>query len=189
MYKRIALISIALALIGAQAAMAQTQKTSPAATAYRFGGLAGSWLMPSGDFADMAGDGWAITVQGYQFINPSRKVAVGSEIGYQSFGKKNQIGVSNFPVDLVLRIFPKPESERAKLFVQGGLGFNSTRVEIGNSSSTDYNFGTQAGVGLELHGQGPAVFTVDAVYHWIFAAGTDPNFVALRGGILVPITR
>ena len=86
---------------------------------YRYGGLSGSWLAPSGDFEKVAGGGWAITVEGYQFITPTRKIAVGSQVGYQSFGKKNGVTVSNFPVDALLKFFPKPGAGKVDLFGTG----------------------------------------------------------------------
>jgi hypothetical protein len=143
--------------------------------------------MPTGDFENIAGDGWAITLEGYQFIHP--KVALGSQAGYQSFGEKNGVSVSNFPVDAVLKIYPKPGTGKADLYATGGIGFNYHRTEVGNSSVTDYYFGTQAGLGLELHTGGPVSLVVDGVYHWIFSSGIDTNFIALRGGLVIPIAR
>ena len=185
---------VAMLMLGAQVARAQTP-ASPGTggmakpQVYRYGSISGSWLLPSGDFDKVANDGWAITLEGFQFINPTKKVAVGSQVGYQSFGKKNGVGVSNFPVDAVLKFYPKPGSGKADLYGTGGLGFNYQRVDVGNTSSSNYYFGTQAGVGMQLHGNGPAGLIVDAVYHWIFASGTGNNFVALRGGIVVPMMR
>jgi hypothetical protein len=156
---------------------------------YRFGGLSGSWLTPSGDFEKVAGGGWAITIEGYQFISPAKKIAIGSQVGYQSFGKKNGVSVSNFPVDAMLKFYPKPGAGKIDVYGTGGLGFNYQRTEVGNASSSEYYFGTQAGVGAELHTGGPVSLIADAVYHWIFATGTDPNFFALRAGIAIPMMR
>jgi hypothetical protein len=156
---------------------------------YKFGGISGSWLKPSGDFDKVASDGWAITLEGFQFITPTKKIAVGSQVGYQSFGKKNGVGVSNFPVDAVLKFYPKPGSGKADIYGTGGLGFNYMRTEVGHSTSSDYFFGTQAGAGVELHTSGPASLMVDAVYHWVFSNGTDTNFLALRGGLVIPMMR
>ena len=156
---------------------------------YRYGSLSGSWLLPSGDFDKVANDGWAITLEGYQYVVPTKKIAVGSQVGYQSFAKKNGVAVSNFPVDAVLKFYPKPGSGKADLYGTGGLGFNYMRTEVGHASSTDYFFGTQAGAGVDLHTSGPLSIVVDAVYHWIFSSGTDSNFIALRAGLLVPMMR
>jgi opacity protein-like surface antigen len=195
-----ALAGITLVLMGAQVAAAQTGSDSTASLkqppppppsqpkASRYGGIGGGWLRPSGsDFESVAGDGWAVSLYGYQFVNPTKKVAVGSEVGYQSFGEKNRVSVSNFPVDAVLRVFPSPE-KRAKLFILGGLGFNYTKFEVSGASSTDYNFGTQAGAGVELRGSGPAALVVDATYHWVFD-NPDLNFTALRASLLIPMMR
>ena len=192
--KNVSIAVLAMLVFGAQAAVAQAPPpaTSSAAArpqAYRYGGISGSWLMPSGDFDKIANDGWAITLEGYQFISPERKIAVGSQIGYQSFGRKNGIGVSNFPVDAVLKFFPKPGQGKADFYGTGGLGFNYQRTDVGHSSSSDYFFGTQAGVGAVMHGKGAAGLIVDAVYHWVFSNGTGSNFVALRAGLLVPMMR
>ena len=195
MKRFIALVSLMTIVAGAGAAVAQTSAPPPPPaskampTAYRYGGLSGAWLIPNGDFANIASDGWAIVINGEQFINPSKKIAVGSEVGYYSFGKKNGIGTSNFPVDAVLKFFPKADAGKLRPFAQGGLGFNYTRTEVGNSSRSDYYFGTQAGFGAELHGDGPAALMIDGIYHWVFATGTDLNFWSIRGGILVPIMR
>ena len=156
---------------------------------YRYGGLSGSWLAPSGDFDKVAGSGWAVTLEGYQFITPTRNIAVGSQVGYQSFGKKNGFTVSNFPVDALLKWYPRPGAGKIDLFGTGGMGFNYQRTEVGNTSSSEYYFGTQAGVGAEWHTGGALSLVVDAVYHWVFATGTDPNFIALRGGIVIPMVR
>jgi hypothetical protein len=161
--------------------------TNPTSQFYRFGSISGSWLMPSGDFDNIAGDGWAITLEGYQFIDPTKRIAFGTQIGYQAFGEKNGVTVSNFPVDAVLKFYPKPGSGRLDFFVTGGLGFNYTRVEVFNVSDSDYFFGTQAGAGVNIHGKGPVGFIVDATYHWIYATGTDPNFIAWRGGLTIPL--
>lgn len=215
--KRGLILIAALFVLAAQAAWAQTptppdssaMKAAPAQPApaptppppppppppsakpqvYRFGSLSGSWLFPSGEFDKVANDGWAITLEGYQFINPSKKIAVGSQVAYQSFGKKNGVSVSNFPVDALLRFYPKPGKGKIDIYGTGGLGFNYTRTDVGYSSRSDYYFGTQAGVGMDLHTSGPVSFVVDAVYHWIFATGTDIDFVALRAGIAVPMMR
>jgi len=162
---------------------------APMPAVYRYGVISGSWLMPSGDFDKVAGDGWAITLEGLQFLTPDKKVAVGSQVGYQAFGKKNGVTVSNFPVDALLKFYPKPGAGKADFYVTGGLGFNYMRTEVGNSSSSDYFFGTQAGVGVQLHGKGAVGLLVDAVYHWVFSTGTDANFIALRGGLTVPMMK
>ena len=78
-----------------------SQATAARPLPYRYGSISGSWLMPNGDFDKFASDGWAITLEGYQFIAPTRKIAVGTQVAYQSFGKKNGVTVSNFPVDAV----------------------------------------------------------------------------------------
>jgi hypothetical protein len=157
---------------------------------YRFGSISGSYLKPTGDFKDKSGDsGWGITLEGFQFINPTKKIAIGSQVGYQSFADKNGVSVSNFPVDALLKIYPKPGTGKADLFFTGGLGFNYTRTDVGLSTRSDYYFGTQAGGGLELHTGGPASLVVDAVYHWVFASPTDINFIAIRGGLVIPMMR
>lgn len=156
---------------------------------WRYGALSGAWLMPSGDFEKFASDGWAITLDGYQFVDLNKRIAVGTEVGYYDFGEKNTVDVSNFPVDAVLRIFPKGDQTKIRPFIQGGLGFNYTRTEVNRSSASDYYFGTQAGGGLTLHGGGPVAFRVDAVYHWVFADEPDYDFWSLRGGILIPMAR
>jgi hypothetical protein len=163
--------------------------SAPRPLAARYGSISGSWLFPNGDLEKVANDGWAITLEGYQFMSPARKIAVGSQVGYQSFGRKNNVGVSNFPVDAVLKFFPKPGKGKADVYATGGLGFNYQRVDYAHSSSSNYYFGTQAGVGAELHGKGPASLVVDAVYHWVYASGGGANFTALRAGIVVPMTR
>jgi hypothetical protein len=183
--KKGAILISAMVMLGVQVASAQTQQ----AHVYRYGSISGSWLVPSGDFDKVAGDGWAVTLEGYQYANPAKKIAVGSQFGYQSFGKKNGVSVSNFPVDAVLKFFPKPGAGRTDFYGTGGLGFNYQRVDVSHSSTSNYYFSTQAGVGMVLHGNGAAGLIVDAVYHWVFANGTDPNFVALRAGLLVPMMR
>ena len=192
MKKRSLLIGAMLTFV-AHVALAQAPPPSHSAggamTSYRYGGISGSWLTPSGDFDKVAGDGWAITLEGFQFIDPNKKIAVGSQVAYQSFGKKNGVSVSNFPVDAVLKFYPKPGSGKADLYLTGGLGFNYMRTDVGFATNTDYFFGTQAGVGVQLHTGGPVDLLVDGVYHWIFSTGTDANFVALRAGLAVPLVR
>jgi hypothetical protein len=168
-----------------QAAPQAAARPSPS----RYGGLSGAWLMPDGDFSDIAKDGWAIILDGYQFMDPSKKVAIGTELGYYDFGEKNGVDVSNFPIDLVLKIFPKGDRAKVRPFLQGGIGFNYTKVETYRASASDYYFGTQAGVGFTIHGKGPAAFKISGTYHWIFASGVDPEFWSLRGGILIPMGR
>lgn len=192
--KRSAILIGAMLTVATQAALAQAPPPPPVSTparpmAARYGSISGSWLMPSGDFENFASDGWAITLEGYQFVTPTRKLAVGTQVGYQSFGEKSGVSVSNFPVDAVLKFFPRPSMGKADLYLTGGLGFNYQRTEVRNSSAYDYYFGTQAGAGVELHTSGPVSVAVDAAYHWIFASGTDTNFIALRGGLVIPLTR
>jgi hypothetical protein len=219
MLKRLALTASVLMLAAplaiAQAApadstgspVAQTQTSSPPPTTTapppalvrrptRFGALSGSWLSPRGDFADLVEDGWSITGEGFQFTNPARKVAAGTELGYYDFGaRKGPLGVESkiwfVPVDLVLRVFPKSDAGRLSPFVQGGGGFNYVRSEVGGALHTDIEFGAQAGVGLLLHGSGRTALKVDGIYHWIFGGGNgaDPEFWSVRGGIVVPMMR
>src|SRR5262245_50904691 len=59
-------------------APAQTSAGASSPKAYRYGSISGSWLKPTGDFETFAKDGWAITLEGYQFLTPNRKVAIGS---------------------------------------------------------------------------------------------------------------
>jgi hypothetical protein len=92
-------------------------------------------------------------------------------------------------VDAVLKIYPKPGTGKIDIYGTGGLGFNYMRTEVGHSTSSDYFFGTQAGVGMELHGNGAVGIIADAVYHWVFSTGTDANFVALRVGLVIPMVR
>jgi len=78
---------------------------------------------------------------------------------------------------------------RAQIFGEGSLGFITTRSEVktglGSTSNYDYYFGTNAGVGVKL-GAGPAkALLFDATYNWVFATGTDPNYLALRGAIMI----
>jgi hypothetical protein len=164
-------------------------KSTAAQTSMRYGSISGSWLKPRGDFENIASDGWAITLEGFQFITPTRKIAVGSQVGYQSFGEKNGVSVSNFPVDAVLKFYPKPGTGKVDIYGTAGLGFNWQRVDVGFGSNSDYFFGTQAGVGAEIHGSGPVSFVVDGVYHWVFSNNVDSNFIAARAGILVPLAR
>ena len=191
---KVAILIGATLLLAAPAGLAQAPPPPATATpskpdVYRFGSISGSWLIPSGDFEKAAGDGWAITLEGFQFIDPSKRIAVGSQVGYQSFGEKNGVSVSNFPVDAVLKFYPKPGTGRADVYLTGGLGFNYTRTDVGFATNSDYYFGTQAGAGLVLHTNGPVSLLVDAVYHWVFASPTDMTFAALRGGIVIPLMR
>jgi hypothetical protein len=179
----------------------QTQATPPPApvrrpTTSRYGALSGSLLVPGGDFADVVEDGWSITVEGFQFTNPRRKVTVGTELGYYDFGgKKGPLGVDSkvwfVPVDLVLRALPMSDAGRLSPFAQGGIGFNYVRTDVGGATDTDVEFGAQAGFGVLLHGNGSKALKVDAVYHWIFGGGngTDVEFWSVRGGIVVPMMR
>jgi hypothetical protein len=145
--------------------------------------------MPTGDFENIAGDGWAITLEGYQFITPAKNIAIGSQVGYQSFGEKLGVSTSNFPVDAVLKFYPRPGTGKADLYLTGGLGFNYQRTDVGFATNSDYFFGTQAGAGLELIGSKGLGLVVDAVYHWVFTDSPDMNFIALRAGLLVPMMR
>jgi hypothetical protein len=181
-----------------QTSTTQTAPRPPATqTPWRYGGISGAWLIPSGDFSKLVNDGWAITLEGYQFVDPTKKIAVGTEIGYYDFGEKstndfgakNTFDVATFPVDFVLKIFPKGDQTKARPFLCGGLGFNYVRTDINHSSASDYYFGTQAGGGLTLHGSGAAAFKIDGVYHWVFTNGTDIDFWSVRAGLLIPMAR
>jgi len=164
--------------------------------AYRYAGISGLYTLPQGDFGDIAGDGWGILISGEQFVNPSHMVAITSEVGYLDFGSKSKGAVntsfSMFPVQAGLRIYPmmqkKPDS-KMQLFGEGGLGFFYTRTEVGASSSTDYNFGTNAGAGVRLSANPKLSLLFDATWNWVFATGTDPNYLALRGALMIPMVR
>jgi hypothetical protein len=164
----------------------------------RWGGIGGSWLMPSGDASDFAEDGFGITLFGNQFLDPNRRVAAGAEFGYYDLGAKDigagiKADVSMFPVDFVVKIFPTQAAQRARPYAMGGLGFYSVRNEAqGPFTSTsyyDYDFATQAGGGLMIRTNGPVAIDLSGVYHWVFAPGDDPNFWALRGALMIPIAR
>ena len=175
-------------------------KPAPAAApgSYRYGGLSGTWTKPQGDFGDLAGDGWGILVMGEQFVNPTRMIAITSDVGYLDFGSKTKAGTrtdfSMFPVQAGLRVYPlaqkKPDS-KAQFFGEGGIGFFTTRSEIetglGASSNYDYYFGTSAGVGVKLAANPKISLLIDATWNWVFATGTDPNYLSLRGGLMVPV--
>jgi hypothetical protein len=67
---------VAMLMLGAQVATAQTPASPSAGGAakpqiYRYGSISGSWLLPSGEFDKIAGDGWAITLEGFQFLSPT----------------------------------------------------------------------------------------------------------------------
>ena len=169
-----------------------------APAAYRFGGLSGLWTKPQGDFGDVAGDGWGITIIGEQFVNPTRMIAITSDVGYVDFGAKTKGGTrtdfSMFPVQAGLRVYPlaqkKPDS-KAQVFGEGGLGFFTTRSEVetnlGASSNYDYYFGFNAGAGVKLAANPKVSLLVDATWNWVFATGTDPNYLAFRGALMVPV--
>jgi hypothetical protein len=173
----------------AAAASSASSAAAPRPRVNRYGSISGSYLKPAGDFDNVASDGWAITLEGYQFIVPTKKIAVGSQVGYQSFGEKAGISVSNFPVDAVLKFYPKPGTGKGDVYITGGLGFNYMRTDVGFATNSDYFFGTQAGVGVELFGASGIGVVVDGVYHWVFTDGVDANFIALRAGLLVPMMR
>ena len=166
------------------------------AASHRWGGISGLWTKPQSDFKDLAGDGWGILIMGEQFLKPTHTVSVTSDVGYLDFGSKKFGNTTNdfslFPVQAGLRVYPlvqkKPDS-RAQIFGEGSLGFITTRSEVktglGSTSNYDYYFGTNAGVGVKL-GAGPAkALLFDATYNWVFATGTDPNYLALRGAIMI----
>ena len=168
---------------------------------YRWGGLSGLWTMPQGDFKDIAGDGWGIVILGEQFLNPTGMIAVTSDVGYLDFGSKSigntKFDVNMFPVMAGIRVYPtaqKNPDSRAKLFGQGGLGFYTTRAEvqtgaIGSASEYDYYFGVNAGAGVKLATGGNAALLFDANWNWVFGGNPDPNFLTLRGAIMVPVGR
>ena len=176
----------------------------PAATstpmAQRYGGLGGLWTKPQGDFKDGAGDGWGILITGEQFLNPSHMVAVTSDFGYLDFGGKKTGSTTNdfsmFPIQAGIRVYPmmqkKPDS-KAQIFGEGSLGFFTTRSEVttlfGSTSTYDYYFGTGAGAGVRLNTGPMAALLFDATWNWVFATGTDPNYLALRGAIMIPVRR
>ena len=200
---------VALSLVaGAAAAQTPTDSTPPPPrpassqpAVYRWGGLSGAWTMPQGDFKNAAGDGWGILIMGEQFINPTMMVAVTSDVGYLDFGSKSigstKYDVNMFPVQAGIRVYPtaqKNPDSRAKLFGQGGLGFYTTRSEvstgaIGSTSQYDYYFGATAGGGVKLMTGGAAALLFDATWNWVFGGNPDPNFLALRGAIMVPVGR
>jgi hypothetical protein len=158
------------------------------------------WTKPQGDFKDVSSDGWGILILGEQFVNPSMKIAITSDVGYLDFGSKSigntKTDISMFPVQAGLRIYPmagKNPDSKVGLFGEGGLGFYTTRSEVQNAfgatSNYDYYFGVNAGAGAKLAVNPRASLLFDATWNWVFATGTDPNYLALRGAIMVPMSR
>jgi hypothetical protein len=205
--KRLSFALAALALVAGTGPAAQAQAPPAVASpipaqpaAYRYGGISGLYTLPQGDFDGIAGEGWGILITGEQFLNPSMMVAITSDVGYLDFGSKSlgstKTDISMFPVQAGLRIYPlmqkKPDS-KAQLFGEGGLGFYYTRTEVqtllGASSQYDYYFGTNAGAGVKLSANPKVSFLFDATWNWVFATGTDPNYLALRGALMIPIMR
>jgi len=210
--KRLSFALFALTIVAGTGPVAEAQApptvaspvpSSPVASqpmAYRYGGISGLYTMAQGDFGDIAGDGWGILITGEQFVNPSHMVAITSDVGYLDFGSKTKGGVktdfSMFPVQAGLRIYPmmekKPDS-KMQLFGEGGLGFFYTRSEVetvvGATSNYDYYFGTSAGGGVRFMANPKLTLLVDATWNWVFATGTDPNYLALRGALMIPIVR
>ena len=164
--------------------------------AYRYGGISGLYTLPQGDFDKVAGSGWGILIMGEQFVNPSHMVAITSDVGYLDFGSKSvgstKTDFSMFPVQAGLRVYPmmqkKPDS-KMQLFGEGGLGFYYTRREIGSASEYDYFFGTNAGAGVRFSVNPNVAFLFDATWNWVFANDPDPNYLALRGALMIPIVR
>ena len=192
--KRLVFAMVALALV----ASAQTAASQPAAS--RYGGISGLYTMPFGDFEKVVGDGWGILLSGEQFVNPNRAIAITSELGYLDFGSKTvgttKADMSMFPVQFGLRVYPlaaKKPNSKAQLFGEGGLGFFTTRTEIQtgvfSESQYDYYFGTNAGFGIKLAANPKVSLLVDATWNWVFADGTDPNYIALRGALMIPMGR
>ena len=168
--------------------------------AYRYGGISGLYTLPQGDFDKAAGSGWGILISGEQFVNPSHMIAITSDVGYLDFGSKTVGGTktdfSMFPVQAGLRIYPmmqKNPDSKMQLFGEGGLGFFYTRSEVetvfGATSNYDYYFGTQAGAGVRFSANPRVSLLADATWNWVFATGTDPNYIQLRGALMVPIVR
>jgi len=168
--------------------------------AYRYGGISGLYTLPQGDFDKVAGSGWGILIMGEQFVNPSHMVAITSDVGYLDFGSKSvgstKTDFSMFPVQAGLRVYPmmqkKPDS-KMQLFGEGGLGFYYTRTEVqtlfGSTSEYDYFFGTNAGAGVRISANPNVAFLFDATWNWVFANDPDPNYLALRGALMIPIVR
>jgi len=164
-------------------------------------GLSGLWAMPSGDFGDVAGDGWGILLMGEQYVNPTRLVSVTSDLGYVDFGAKTTAGnaktdFSMFPVAFGLRVYPmapKKPNSKAQLFGQGGLGFTTVRSEVQSGvfseSTYDYFFLLNAGAGLKIAANPKVSLLLDATWNWIFGDAVDPNYLALRGGLVFPFGR
>jgi hypothetical protein len=44
-------------------------------------------------------------------------------------------------------------------------------------------------VGVKVAANPRASLLFDATWNWVFATGTDPNYLALRGAIMVPMSR
>ena len=198
MLRRLALTACMLTLA---APFAFAQAPPPSAPGYRplytrYVGLSGSWLVPEGDFADFADKGWSVTLEGYQFTNPTRKIAAGTEVGYYDFpGKKGPLGLESklwtIPVDLALRVFPRADKGVLAPFAQGGIGFNYVQTDVGNAVDKDVKFGAQAGFGTLLNTSGKASLKADAIYHWIFSGNNNSNveFWSVRAGIVWPMAR
>ena len=158
--------------------------------AMRYGGLAGLYTMPTGDFEQTAADGWGIMIMGEQYVTPTRAASVTSEVGYLDFGTKEGTNTdfSMFPVQVGLRFYPtakkKPDS-KSLVFGQGGLGFFTTRSEFLGASNYDYFFGLNAGAGIKLQPNPIAAVVFDATWNWVFGDNVDPNYLAFRGSIMV----
>jgi len=198
MFRRLALTAFMLTL-AAPLAFSQPAPGSPAYVplSARYVGLSGSVLVPQGDFADFADNGWSVTLEGYQFTNQMRKIEVGTEFGYYDFGgKDNALGIESklwtIPVDLALRVFPRSANKGVlSPFIQGGIGFNYVQTEVGNAVDKNVKFGAQAGFGTLLNSAGKTSIKADAIYHWIFSGNNNSNveFWSLRAGIVVPMMR
>lgn len=193
--KRSILALAALAML----TLAGTAAAQP--MAYRYGGISGLYTMPLGDFEQLANDGWGILITSEQFVNPSRALAVTGDLGYLDFGNKTYGGVktdiSMFPVMFGLRVYPlagKNPDSKAQLFGEGGLGFYYTRTEVDPEfavaySNYDYYFGMNAGAGVKFAANPKMSLLFDATWNWVFATGTDPNYLAFRGALMLPIGR
>lgn len=158
-----------------------------------YAGALGGWTRCTGPTRDLAGDGWCALLVAGQFVDAGRRLALGSEIGHYDLGRRDDAKLRLHPVDVVFQAHLAPSAARLRPFVQGGLGVQYVRTETRTLRRYDYDLGVSLGAGAAYQTRGTLDLLVDAGYHWVFAGhsplGRDLGFLALRGGVTVPLGR
>lgn len=177
MKKILAVVVVALCLVGTASAQQGAMSVG--------GGL--NLGLPLGNFGNGAGFGFGFQAR-FQY-GMSDDLALAGSLGYISFGEKNNVSSSVFPILASARYYFTPGEGR--VYGQADLGLTSFSQTVnisfggfgGSFSGSSTNFSLGFGGGYEMPVGDKLDLDLGAGYNVILATGGSVSYISIRAGV------